>query len=486
MISKQNEMVLSPYMALYDLIIPKDNVLRQINELVDFTFILDELQSKYCLDNGRNAIPPIRMFKYLLLKSFYDLSDVDLVERSKFDMSFKYFLDMAPEDPVIDPSSLTKFRRLRLEDINLLDLLIQKTVQIAIEQGVMKSKIVIVDSTHTRSRYQPKSPNEYLQEKSKLLRKSAYQLDEKMVGKFPEKPATNDLEDELTYCQEVLETVEANPQLSGLPAIIEKVNVLKETMDDIEHQRSYSTDSDAKIGYKSAENSFFGYKTHLAMSDERIITAAVITTGDKSDTHYLQELVQKSKATGMEIETVIGDTAYSSKNNIKFVNEEGLELVSKLHPIITHGHSKKEGFVFNKDAGLYTCPAGHLATNKRVLRRASNTNRNDRMKYFFDIKKCQVCPLKENCYKEGARVKTYTVAIKSNEHLQQEAFQGTAKFKNLAKLRYKIEAKNNELKNRHGLKKSKSAGLLSMHLQGATAIFVVNLKRILKLLNEND
>ena len=48
------------------------------------------------------------MFKYLLLKSIYDLSDVDVVERSKYDMSFKYFLDMAPEDEVINPSSLTK------------------------------------------------------------------------------------------------------------------------------------------------------------------------------------------------------------------------------------------------------------------------------------------------------------------------------------------------------------------------------------------
>lgn len=45
-----------------------------------------------------NAIGPIRMFKYLLLKSIFDVSDIDVVERSKYDMSFKYFLDMAPED----------------------------------------------------------------------------------------------------------------------------------------------------------------------------------------------------------------------------------------------------------------------------------------------------------------------------------------------------------------------------------------------------
>ena len=95
--------------------------MRKINELIDFTFIYNELVDKYCLNNGRNAISPIRMFKYLLLKSIFDLSDIDVVERSKYDMSLKYFLDMAPEDPVIEPSSLTKFRKLRLKDMDLLD-----------------------------------------------------------------------------------------------------------------------------------------------------------------------------------------------------------------------------------------------------------------------------------------------------------------------------------------------------------------------------
>ncbi|PCD84724.1 hypothetical protein CNQ87_10275 [Lysinibacillus fusiformis] len=81
MISNQETLNLSPYMAIYDIGVPKDNMLRQINELVDFSFILEELKTKYCLDNGRNAIPPIRMFKYFLLKAINDVSDVDLVER---------------------------------------------------------------------------------------------------------------------------------------------------------------------------------------------------------------------------------------------------------------------------------------------------------------------------------------------------------------------------------------------------------------------
>jgi hypothetical protein len=55
MISNQESLNLSPFMAIYDIVVPKDNMLRQINELVDFSFILVELKNKYCLDNGRNA-----------------------------------------------------------------------------------------------------------------------------------------------------------------------------------------------------------------------------------------------------------------------------------------------------------------------------------------------------------------------------------------------------------------------------------------------
>ena len=152
MVEQQQKLALSPYMDIYELVIPKDNLLRQIKELVDFGVIYEELIDKYCLDNGRSAVLPVRMFKYLLLKSVYDLSDIDVVERSKYDMSFKYFLDMAPEESVISPSSLTKYRKLRLKDMNLSDMLITKTVQIALEKGILKSKSIIVDAAHTKSR----------------------------------------------------------------------------------------------------------------------------------------------------------------------------------------------------------------------------------------------------------------------------------------------------------------------------------------------
>ena len=54
-------------------------------------------------------------------------------------------------------------------------------------------------------------------------------------------------------------------------------------------------------------------------------------------------------------------------------------------------------------------------------------------------------------------------------------------YKEKSKHRYKIEAKNSELKNVHGYGRANAYGIENMQMQGAIAIFAVNLKRILKL-----
>jgi len=482
MIKKQETMILSEYIGIYDLVVPKDNMLRRINELIDFSFVYNELVDKYCSNNGRNAIDPIRMFKYLLLKSIFDLSDMDIVERSKYDMSFKYFLGMAPEESVIESSSLTKFRRLRLKDVNLLDMLINKTVEIALEKGIIKSKSIIVDATHTSARYNQKSPREVLQECSKRLRKCIYEIDENIKNTLPEKNTVDDLKAEIKYCQELVKTIEKNEVIASYPKVREKLNILNETVDDDIYHIQASTDADARIGHKSADSSFFGYKTHIAMTEERIITAATITTGEKNDGKELKSLITKSQEAGIRVETVIGDTAYSEKGNIKFTTENNIKLVAKLNPSVTQGLRKNEDeFQFNKDAGMYVCKEGHMAFRKSRQGK-KNVSKNQVDTYYFDIDKCKICPQKEGCYKDGAKSKTYSVSIKSDIHKSQIEFQKSEYFKEKSKERYKIEAKNSELKNRHGYDTASSSGLIGMEMQGALTIFTVNIKRILKLL----
>ena len=59
MLSSQLKLNLSYYSDLNDRIIPKNHILRKINDIVDFSFVYKELESKYCLNNGRCAKSPI-------------------------------------------------------------------------------------------------------------------------------------------------------------------------------------------------------------------------------------------------------------------------------------------------------------------------------------------------------------------------------------------------------------------------------------------
>lgn len=483
MLAQQQEIQLSAYSRLYDLIIPKDNLLRKISELIDFTFIYEELLDKYCSTNGRMAESPVRMFKYLLLKTIYTISDVDVVERSRYDMSFKYFLDMAPEDEVINSSSLTKFRKLRLKDTDLLNLLISKTVSIALEKGIIKSRCIIVDATHSLSRSNPYSALEVLRERSKLLRKAVYSIDEDMKGRMPRKNDSGELEKELAYCKELENLIESDQTLSSIPAVKEKLNLLKETVEDTQENYTLSKDRDARIGHKSTDSKFFGYKTHLAMTEERIITAAVVTSGEKGDGPELPMLLEISQDNGIKVDTIIGDSAYSGKNNLELKDkgDQNIKIVAKINASISQGFRKNEDkFDYNKDADMFVCPAGHLAIRK-ARQGKKNVGQSQVHMYYFDVEKCKICPLRANCYKPGAKTKTYSVTIKSDIHLKQIAFQETDYYKEKIKHRYKIEAKNGELKNVHGYARATSYGITNMQMQGAITIFTVNLKRIIKL-----
>ena len=487
---KQLELNISPYIELYNILISEDNFWRQLNDMIDFSFVYEILKNKYSSTMGRNAEDVTRMFKYLLLKSYFKLSDRGLIERTKTDMLFKYFLGYSPEETkLINPSLLTVFRRERLvdEDENLMDKLIEKTVQLALEKGLIEvQNKIIVDSTHTNAMFSHISPREELIRQAKNLRKSVYKIDESMHEKMPKKrEASGLLEDQIEYSKELLNVLKEDGRFEKLPNIKEQMEYLKETLEDTEIELEYSKDQDAKIGHKTADTSFFGYKTHIAMTPERIVTAATVTSGEKHDGKELTNLIEKSKSNGIKVEAIIGDGAYSEKENLDYCNENNIKNVSKLSKTVTHGNGKnKDDFEYNKDAGMYVCKAGHMAIKK--IRTGSKKKNEQVESYFFDVEKCKHCPLKKGCYKKGAKTKTFNVKIKDDIHIAQMDYMETEEFKKLYSERYKIEAKNSELKNNYGYGKANACGKLGITIQGATTLFLANMKRIIKLNEEKN
>ena len=161
-----------------------------------------------------------------------------------------------------------------------------------------------------------------------------------------------------------------------------------------------SIDKDARQGYKSEDNDFFGYKSHVAMTRERIVTALEVTSGEAPDGKFMTSLVEKSKRTGLEVKEVIGDKAYSGKDNLEYGKKNDIKIISRIHPIITNAiENKQDGFEFIKDADTMRCPIGTIAVRKKIIpgKRYKDGYRNDKMMYTFDKETCLNCPQKETC-----------------------------------------------------------------------------------------
>ena len=482
------QITISEYSKLYDILIPQDHLFRKIINLVSFSFIYEELGERYCPNNGRVSEDPVRLFKYLFLKAMYELSDADITERSYYDMSLKFFLGYNPEDEVIHSSTLTKFRKLRLVDDETLNRILSKSVELAVKLGVISSRKIIVDSTHTQARFKHLNPVEALRDAAKKLRRSVYEIDGDMKEKMPKKPTGMQLEKEIAYCEELLALIKSQEKLSAYKGVKERLNYLQEMVEDNMEDYPQPKDQDARVGHKTADSSFYGYKNHLAMTPEGIVTAVTVTSGEKVDGPELIALAEQTKQNGVEVDVIIGDAAYSGKENLEYSEANEINLVSKLHPFVSQGTRKEEDkYAFNKDAGMFVCKAGHMAIKKqRRHNKQEHRQENPRMVYYFDIEKCKCCPHREGCYKEGAKSKSYSISIPSEAHSKQKEYQESEDFKSNYRERYRIEQKNADLKNNHGLRRAESCGIHAMKIQGISALFFNNIRVIMKILDEKQ
>jgi len=207
MLKTQEQLRLSEYAKLYDLIVDKEHLLRKIKDNIDFSFVTPMLKESYCEHFGRPAKEPEMMFKQEFLKKLYDLSDEALIENIKVNMAYKYFLGMNPEDEPVDPSLLTKFRKTRITQ-EILEEMLSETVKQAIEKGLIKSRMIIVDATHSKASAKQETPTQILRRMTKELRKELYRTQFELSGEFPDKlTETADLSEEIEYSRKLTEVV---------------------------------------------------------------------------------------------------------------------------------------------------------------------------------------------------------------------------------------------------------------------------------------
>lgn len=136
-----------------------------------------------------------------------------------------------------------------------------------------------MDSTYTGANYNLKSQVEALEDTSRKLRKLMYQYNKDDIDKFPKKPSNGILKEHMEYYKELCRIISNDDKTRQLPTIRGAYNLLEEVAEDNIEALKQSYDDEAKVGHKSADTNFYGYTTHIAINEERLITVTV-TTGE--------------------------------------------------------------------------------------------------------------------------------------------------------------------------------------------------------------
>jgi transposase len=100
--------------------IPADHPLRRVRALVrDVLTDLSRSLGKLYSREGRPSIPPEQLLSALLLQAFYGVrSERQLMEQLNYNLLFRWFAGLSPDDPVWDASVFTKNReRLQQGDV---------------------------------------------------------------------------------------------------------------------------------------------------------------------------------------------------------------------------------------------------------------------------------------------------------------------------------------------------------------------------------
>ncbi len=89
--------------------------------------------------------------------------------------------------------------------------------------------------------------------------------------------------------------------------------------------------------------------------------------------------------------------------------------------------------------------------------------------------------MRGQCRVGKGKTHSYSITQVSDKNKARLEFESSEGFQERMRIRHRIEEKNGELKEAHGLRRADSTGLFAMQLQMYFTAFTANIKRITKL-----
>ena len=434
-------------------LIPEDHLLRLIDKAIDWNFIYNLVEDKYCHDNGRPSMDPVMLIKIPFIQYLYGIRSMrQTIKEIEVNVAYRWFLGLDMLDKVPHFSTFGKNYSRRFKDTDLFEQIFSHILEECYKFRLVDPTEVFVDATHVKARANGHKMRKRIAKQEALfyedILKKEINEDRAAHGKKPLKDKDDD-----------------NTPSSGNGSSKEKE--IKES----------TTDPDSGWFHKGEHKEVFAYAVETACDKHGWILGYTISPGNLHDSRTFKGLYDKISDIG--INTLIADAGYKTPAIAKLLLDDGIKpLFPYKSPMTKDGFFKKSDFVYDEYYDYVICP------NDQHLE-YSTTNKDGYREYKSNGHICKGCPYLSQCTNSQNHVKVFTRHIWEDYMETCEDIRHTLGMKDLYKKRKEtIERLFGTAKENHGFRYTQMYGKARMEMKVGMTFACLNLKKLARILNK--
>lgn len=452
-------------MFCMDDMVPQNHMLRLIDKAIDWSFIYELVEEKYCPDNGRPSMDPVMLIKIPLIQYLYGIRSMrQTIKEIEVNVAYRWFLGLDMLDPVPHFSTFGKNYTRRFKDTDLFEQIFSNILENCMKFHLVDTEQIFVDATHVKACANSKKMRKRVAHEQALWYEEELN---KEIAKDREAHGKKPLKDK--------DKNEPPSSDGGSSSEVEKTEI----SEDGKTQKCSTTDPESGWFRKGEHKHVFAYAVETACDKHGWILGYTIHPGNEHDSRTFKALYDKLKKYTPDM--IVADAGYRTPAIAHELLEDGIEpLFPYKRPMTKKGFFKKYEYVYDEYYDCYICPGNHILSY-------STTNRDGYKEYKSCGQICKNCPYLKQCTDSKDHVKVVTRHVWEEYLEKAEDIRHTIGNKQIYELRKEtIERIFGTAKEQHGFRYTQYIGKARMEMKAGLTFAAMNLKKLAKILADRE
>jgi transposase len=436
-----------------DEVVPPDHLVRQIDDLLDLSWVHKEL-APYYSHTGRPSIDPVLMIRMLLVGYVFAIrSERRICAEIQVNLAYRWFCKLGIEDKIPDHSVFCRARQERFRQSDALRRVFEAVVAMSIAAGLVGGEAFSIDAS---------------------LIKADVDKKKRIPGDQPIAwPKAKEASHAVREYLAALDTARGDEDRGGDHGSGEGGQRRKPP------KEVSLTDPQATWVARPGLDPFFAYDANYLIDNKvGIIIDAVGTRANRTvEIAVTQTMVERvERRFDLRPQRLAGDTVYGAVRLLKWLVDRNIAP----HVPVWDKSERPDGtfsradFVFDQDRNIYVCPGGAELTS------TGNIDQGHIVYYRASKSDCSRCLLKPKCTTAVARKITRDLNEDVRDRVR--ALANTEAFQQSRRERKKIEMRFAHMKRILRLDRFRLRGLSGVRDEVLLTATAQNLRRLAKLL----